>query len=83
MLIPSSSCFFIRKLDGFQKCFVCKDLLNSLNRPKCLCEIESSLAKELKLQVMFCMADLYMKLNEIQKKLQGKNVSMIQARTVM
>ena len=28
MVIPSSSCFFMQKLDGFQKDFACNDLLN-------------------------------------------------------
>ena len=31
----------------------------------------------------FYIADLYMKLNEVQKTVNGKNVSMIQARTVL
>ena len=50
-----------------------------------LCEIEPSLAKELKLCKChpFYMADLHTKQNEVKKKSQGKNVAIIEARTVL
>ncbi|KAK4325525.1 hypothetical protein Pmani_003873 [Petrolisthes manimaculis] len=50
-----------------------------------LADVDSSLCEELKKckNALLYLADLYYKFNEIQKRLQGKNVTIIQARTVL
>lgn len=50
-----------------------------------LADVDSSLCEELKQckNALLCLADLYSKFNETQKRPQGKNVTIIQARTVL
>ena len=48
MMMPSGSCFFIRKLGGVSKDFACNELFELTI--EFLCEIESSLEKEIRLQ---------------------------------
>ncbi|XP_045133133.1 protein FAM200B-like [Portunus trituberculatus] len=50
-----------------------------------LADVDSSLCEELKKckNALFYLADLYSKFNETQKRLQGKDVTIIQARTVL
>ena len=86
IMIRSSSCFFIRKKDGFRKDFACNCLAELFESTmKFICEIEPSHANELRLCQCHqsYLADLHSKLNEIHEKLQGKSVTMIQARTVL
>jgi len=66
---------------------------HSLHRPvdlydstvQFLVDVDSSLCEELKncKHSLFYLADLYSKFNETQKRLQGKNVTIIQARTIL